>query len=249
MLFSKAILSILAGAAIAVFANPVPAVAGDSIGVEVHTTDPFKRLGTTAEFARLAKFCSSSTSKRDLPLGARAYTAKGSGVGKVGTGEHQQTYQMRGLMTEGLITCMGIVALGSPPATKENEVNARFLLHMYAHESEFYSSFQKLVTDVKAAQEKGLTDLKVYVRIPDLTAAKPMMSDGAVLDWKDEDTVLSKKVAQKLEALVKSDLGVTPKVVPSPMVPAVRRTGDAGSMDVSGTPTENHVYVDGRRIS
>lgn len=250
MLLKKAVLSILAGAAVAVFANPVPAVAGDSSSLEVRTANPFKGLGTTAEFARLAKFCAAGTSKGDLVLEARTYAAKGVGsVLNVGTGEHQQTLQIRGLMTEGLVTCMGVVALGSPPAVNGMETNVRCLLHMYGHESLLDSTYQEFVSNIKAAEEQGLKDLKVYMRVPDLTAAKPMITDGATLDWVDADATLSKRVAEKLESLIKSDLGVAPKVVTSPMVPAVRKIGDAGTMEVSGTLTENHVYVDGRLIS
>lgn len=249
MLFGKTILSILAGTAVAVFATPVPTVEGNSLNVQERTTELFQTLGTTAEFARLAKFCGASNSKRDQ-LEARAYTAKGgSSVFSVKTGEHQQTLQIGGLMTEGLVSCMGVVALGSPPADNEFGVNARFLLHMYGVETELTSTFEDFVKNIKKAEVQGLKDLKVYMRKPDLTAAKPMKSDGAWADWMDQDTNLSKKVADKLESLIKSELGVTPKVVASPMVPAVKQTGDAGSMEISGTKTENHVYVDGKKIS
>lgn len=247
-MFKKTIFSILAGAAIAVLATPIPTVAGDSINVVVRTTSDFKSLGTTEEFSRLSKFCSGSSSKRDIK--GRAYTAKGgSSVFDVKTGEHQQTLQIGGLMTEGLISCMGVVALGSPPADNEYGVNARFLLHMYGAEMELTSTFESFVTNIKKAKEAGLEDLKVYMRKPDLTAAKPMMSDGAWSDWTDKDTKLSNLVAEKLESLIKSELGVSPKIVASPMVPAVKKTGDAGSMEVSGTKTENHVYVDGNMVS
>lgn len=252
MLFGKTVLFILINQVLTVLASPI--ISGDnpfdtrSIHdnvLDTRTSNPFTALATTTQWTRYASY-SSTTSKRDIE--ARTPRAKGPATDIVEMNSFKSAgtaaLPMMGLFTAQLKTCFGIAVVGTSTTG-----SSRHLLHLPASLADLDpgAEWKSFVAQVKASE---LKNMKVYLRVPDLSTDLPKKSAGAPLDWSKDDASLAAKIQPLMVEEIESGLGVTPRVTTSPMGAVFRGQGDAGTMEISGmTAAETKVYVDGKVVS
>lgn len=252
MLFGKTVLSFLASQALTVLASP--SIDGDNPSharsihnnvLDTRTSNPFTALATTAQWKRYASY-SSITSKRDIK--ARTPTAKSPPIEPVKMNAFKSAgttkLPMIGLFTANLRTCLGIAVVGTSTTGP-----SRHLLHLPATPDDLDpgAEWKEFVATVKASD---LRNMKVYLRVPDLSTDLPKTSDGAPFNWSKADADLAAEVQPLIVKEIKSSFGEAPKVTTSPMGAVFREEGDAGTMEISGmSAVETKVYVDGEVVS
>ncbi|CAN8102767.1 unnamed protein product [Discula destructiva] len=147
----------------------------------------------------------------------------------------------RGVYTTDLRTNIGVAVVGTSRATG---AQTRHLAHLHAGR-DVGATWTGFLREIRARE---LSDVTVVVRMPDLSVDLPRRAYGAPWDWSEDDAALAAMVRSEVQILVRSNLGVVPRVVASPMGAVYRGERDAGTMEISGSVQETRVYVDGQVV-
>lgn len=240
MLLTKNLAALLLGVAatFSPLASAVPTTVNET-DIEYSSTlvaraTKFSSLkGSSASWAKLAQFCAQGKKKRDIPLDPRAPSwppATPKGFTAVPQGTSSASFASGpGLWTYGLVTCLGVVVVGTPPSAI---AEPRHMLHMESSSLVMDAQWETFEKRVKGAK---LTKMKGYMSVPDTAKNTPATWDA---DMKQLTDAIIKEATSRLVALT----GGAVVKKERPMSRALAHETPYGTMWVDD---HNDVYIEG----
>ncbi|KAK0653106.1 hypothetical protein B0T16DRAFT_490829 [Cercophora newfieldiana] len=247
MLFTKHLTTLLLGAAAAfspfTSATPVPEPAAlnttetsdillDLNSALVARATKFSSLkGSDASWQKLSTLCAQGKRKRSLQLRQVTWPpATPKGFTAVLQGKSDAAFASgNGLWTYGLVTCLGISVVGTPPSAI---AEPRHMLHMESTKLVMDAQWETFEKRVKGAK---LTKMKGYMSVPDTTKNLPPTWDAGM-------TQLTNDIIAEAKTQLQALTGSAPVVKTRPMSRGLAHETPYGTMWVDN---RNDVYIEG----
>ena len=210
--------------------------------------------GSAATWSKLSQLCAQGKKKRDFPLGMstslpdtprppfgqanmvpdeRVVTwppDTPKGFTYVPQGKSNAAFSSgNGLWTYGLVTCLGISVVGTPPSAI---AEPRHLLHMESTQLVMDAQWDTFEKRVKGAK---LTAMRGYMSVPDTTRNLPSTWDAGM-------TQLTNDIIAEARTRLTTLTGAVPTVKVRPMSRALAHETPYGTMWVDN---RNEVYIEG----
>ncbi|KAK4449746.1 hypothetical protein QBC34DRAFT_462227 [Podospora aff. communis PSN243] len=200
--------------------------------------------GTAASWSKLSTLCAQGKRKRDLSsleieisedihIDARQLTwppATPKGFTAVLQGKSDAAFASgNGLWTYGLVTCLGIGVVGTPPSAINEP---RHMLHMESTAAVMDAQWDTFEKRVKAAK---LTRMRGYMSVPDTTRNTPA-------SWDADMTQLTNAIIVEARTRLQTLTGSAPVVKTRPMSRALAHETPYGTMWIDN---RNDVFIEG----